>query len=860
MAFFVNGNKIKSIFCDVNKLRTVFCNSVKVYISDINIKLLFKAPSTSDKFDNSELGTLTSDSGKRLESVVTNYINELSKQVPWNRYVFTTYVDKNNQTISPDKVLEDDMSVYCKADYGMGKIEFVQTPHVHFPEGFEARYHTYVAIPTPTYDTGYEKDGGFHFEQLVINDDGKTESWVQTSEPKYTGSSGNWKWLFDNPWRISQNAKRKTYTVSFDPNINTLNSMLLKAWSFSGIVYYKEKKSFYSTSAKPKAFSYLFEDTIGNVEIREKPSVTVDDNSYSITFDSNGGTGTVSIPLQAKHSQKAAPKADWYTTANGSQKWSSDEKISGNITLYAQWEIIEDYYTISPVDVPTVQKDHYDLLGWSLTKDGAVQESIQNQITFNGKIKQMSNVTIFAAWTPHKYTVTFNGNGHDIDNIPSQLVTYNQHADNRIPTGVNDGYTFVEWCTDAECTQKYSFNTPVTSDITLYAKWKLGQPEVVFNANGHGSNISVTVNYGDKVTKPTDPSCTGYTFLGWFTDANCTTSYDFNNAVKSNITLYAKWNINQYTVTFNMNGKGANTTSKVNYNSKVTKPANPTATGYTFGEWYTDSGCTKVFDFNTAITGNTTLYAKWNPLQYTVSFKYKTGRTAAPDAKVNHGNKVTKPAQTLTNGVMIKDWYTDANLTKLYDFNTSVTNNITLYAKSAYYYKIQFYKHDTNGAENPISTCYRWEGDKVGTIPTVSRSDTSWVGEGSVEIKCMHNDGTSNKSYGDYSYEKRAPWKLSSWNTSSNGKGSGAATITAATVCTGVYPNCIINCYAQWVKDYENKTINIKSSTMPSVSRSGYTFLGWYTAASGGTKITLNKGVQKDFDIPKTLYAHWQKK
>lgn len=68
---------------------------------------------------------------------------------------------------------------------------------------------------------------------------------------------------------------------------------------------------------------------------------------------------------------------------------------------------------------------------------------------------------------------------------------------------------------------------------------------VTFNANGHGSAPSaVTVNAGGTVTEPSNPSATGWTFGGWYTDSGCTNAYNFNNAVNSSFTLFAKWTQN----------------------------------------------------------------------------------------------------------------------------------------------------------------------------------------------------------------------------------------------------------------------------------------------------------------------------
>ena len=135
---------------------------------------------------------------------------------------------------------------------------------------------------------------------------------------------------------------------------------------------------------------------------------------------------------------------------------------------------------------------------------------------------------------------------------------------------------------------------------------------VTFNLNYDGCiNTTQSVTDGATVKEPDTPTREGYTFAGWYTDAGCTNSYDFLAAVTENITLYAKWTINTYTVTFNTDGGSAVDSQTVNYNSTATTPTAPTKTGYTFAGWYTDAGCTNSYDFLTAVTESITLYAKW---------------------------------------------------------------------------------------------------------------------------------------------------------------------------------------------------------------------------------------------------------
>ena len=158
-----------------------------------------------------------------------------------------------------------------------------------------------------------------------------------------------------------------------------------------------------------------------------------------------------------------------------------------------------------------------------------------------------------------------------------------------------------------------------------------------------------------------------------------------------------------YTVSFNSNGGTEVKSQKIESGKKATKPANPTKQAiatetYAFENWYTstDNGTTlsdTAFDFNTAITKDITLYAKWavNAVTHTVTFDTKGGSTSPAEQTIVHGNKATKPAdptktETKTEGFVFAGWYTstDGGTTlseTAFDFNTAITDNISLYAK-----------------------------------------------------------------------------------------------------------------------------------------------------------------------------------
>ena len=175
---------------------------------------------------------------------------------------------------------------------------------------------------------------------------------------------------------------------------------------------------------------------------------------------------------------------------------------------------------------------------------------------------------------------------------------------------------FVGWYTDSEFKEPYNFDSSVTSNLKLYAKFEAAAAvetcTVTFMKDAETPSSTSVVKKGNTVGAPAEPTNDGYSFGGWYTDVNCTTAYDFDLPVNTDITLYAKW-LAKYTVSFDTDGGSTVESQTVVTGNKATKPAvNPTKKGYNFVGWYTDNTYTTEFDFeNAIITDNTTIYAKF---------------------------------------------------------------------------------------------------------------------------------------------------------------------------------------------------------------------------------------------------------
>ena len=192
--------------------------------------------------------------------------------------------------------------------------------------------------------------------------------------------------------------------------------------------------------------------------------------------------------------------------------------------------------------------------------------------TFNGKVNNEGNIE----------NGTFSGTVENADKgkITDGTFTETSTVNNR---GTIGGGTF-SGTVENQASGTISggtFSGTVTNNGTING----GTFAVTFDTKG-GSTVPVeNVLNGQKATKPADPTRAGYTFGGWYTEETCTNPYEFTTPVQNALTLYAKWTINQYTITFKPENGDEDTTITQDYDTPVTAPANPTRTGYTFAGW-----------------------------------------------------------------------------------------------------------------------------------------------------------------------------------------------------------------------------------------------------------------------------------
>lgn len=310
--------------------------------------------------------------------------------------------------------------------------------------------------------------------------------------------------------------------------------------------------------------------------------ILIGGKKYTVTFDTDGGNniGSVEVKSGSVLDKPVNPNKEGYTFVrwelNGVE-YDFSSKVNSDFTLKAIWEektTTEEVYNITlDIDgktqdlkivnnkitsLPSPSKEGYNFIGWY---DGSKKVSVGDTVSKDTKLTaKFEKVT-----------------------APEEDDTSNK-SDNKSNTS-NSSKT----------------NTSNTTTTTKYT--------VTFDTDGGSKVTSQKVSKNSKASRPKNPTKSGYTFVSWTLDGK---EYDFNSKVTKNITLKATWaknsEVKTYTVTFDTDGGSKVASEKIVDGKTVAKPSDPTKDGYKFLGWYLDD---KEYDFDSKVTKNITLKAKW---------------------------------------------------------------------------------------------------------------------------------------------------------------------------------------------------------------------------------------------------------
>ncbi len=361
------------------------------------------------------------------------------------------------------------------------------------------------------------------------------------------------------------------------------------------------------------------------------------------------------------------------------------EAVLNNQIIYEDEEINE----------PILVRENYNLIGWYTDAEFNIKWDFNNKVT--------GDMTLYAKWGKLTYSVRFEYNGGfvegqtfgEIEVLKGNKIS--KPTQNQTPT--KNKYEFLGWFDSLESTDAFDFNTVITGDMILYAKWEKVYFDIIFNYNGGkvGSDeyLLSEGKKGDFISEPTGtsvPVLEDYELTGWYKESTCENKWDFSiDKITRETTLYAGWRRNVFYVTLNYNGAVFNGNSqrvvKVKENTKMEEPLDEKAdnyknfnkSGYIFVYWYLDDE-NVAFTFPADITADIELKACWKEAitiglrndNDNVSYLLLKGTTVA------EFKNIYKPKKT---GTTFLGWYKDSGLKYELVDNVVLENNQIIFAK-----------------------------------------------------------------------------------------------------------------------------------------------------------------------------------
>lgn len=267
-----------------------------------------------------------------------------------------------------------------------------------------------------------------------------------------------------------------------------------------------------------------------------------------------------------------------------------------------------------------------------------------------------------------EYRVVLDGNGGTFNGDPTNSLwvkSGDKAMFNHTPTYTK--HTLKGWSTSKDGSAGlFDANTPITSNITLYAQWELTKHKVSFDSNGGTltSSDSTTVTDGDTAAKPSNPTRTGYDFSGWFTSETGGTKYDFNDEVTEPVALYAHWKAHTYQIAYYPNsGSGSMDKQKLTYDDAENLTANAfSKPGYSFIGWNTKGNGTgtaysnsqNVLNLSADNNAIINLYAQWEADPQSITYE---GNANGVVGSVNSTDGVTDQTVDVAPNGFTRDGY-----------------------------------------------------------------------------------------------------------------------------------------------------------------------------------------------------------
>ncbi len=761
----------------------------------------------------------------------------------------------------------------------------------------------YYYLPTPT-KTGYL------FQNWLVNGEYSTyldESLLCDFYVEAIWSPIHYTIQFDGNGSTSGSMSSMYMTYDIADNLYS-NSFLRSGYTFTG---WNTRKDGFGTS-------YEDQESVTNLTAVDGKTITlyaqweannynatlysvspyedITSKSYTVTFDSNGGsevasqtvTETDSLYYPSIPTREGYAFSGWYKESYTMSLYDFTETITSDLTLYAGWtEMVTSYYGRYNINA-LEYSDSYN----AFSTNNLYSSGSYTYVYFTAFNTETINFYYRNDYSSSYYRIYYLIHDVTVGSDLSSGSTYDTYFDSTSLT-ITEGHVYY--------IRLYKYSS--SYNPTFYCYFTGMTARKAGGNAGYKVFATYSVTYGSSYNFLTPDDVPGCNFIGWYDiDGNQYTdgSGYYVDVWKSaeDVKLYPKWDYVEYSLKYELDG---GTNSKNNPSSYIVKDnitlEDPTKAGYEFDGWYLESY------FVNQITeikyGNyyedLTLYAKWsakkvnatlvvNELEFNkpsvVSFD-SNGGTEVASQSVTMANPLTYPSIPTKEGYAFKGWYEDSNLTTLYDFTKDVTSDITLYAgwsamTSSYYARSYINATSYNSSSSTYSTSsLSTSGNYTYVYFTAFNTET---------INFYYRNSNSSSSYYRvyyYIYDVTADLSITSGSTYSIGYNYYSFTVTEGHVyymrlykySSSYYPT--FDCYFSGLTPraaggqgtivthtYNVEQVSYDSSYNLSheFTRKGYEFIGWYDENDVQYTDKDGNGVSSWTSLEDVeLYAKWKK-
>lgn len=480
----------------------------------------------------------------------------------------------------------------------------------------------------------------------------------------------------------------------------------------------------------------------------------------------------------------------------------------------------------------TFTRDGYSFIGWATTSDGEVVYSNQAQYTMGTE----SVYILYAVWDINKVALIYDANGGE-GSMSSQLLEPNQEMSLNWNEYSKAGYGFKGWSLtpNGEVAYKNGANfTMGTTSITLYAVWEATDTSICLNPNG-GKGVKTTVSAvtDETITLPlNDFTRDGYEFIGWATISYGEVKYldgaEYTAGPDVSYNLYAIWSLITYTISYDLDGgKMEGETETYTIETTSFDLPIPEKAGYVFSGWSgTDiNGVVKNITVHSGSFGNRSYKANWQVVNYTLTWHNTDDEQKTYTFNAEKDLLVQATYTPERVGYTFMGWSFE-NSDELFDYylidlrKEESFHDYDLYAhwdaNTNTKYIVNHYYENANNNDFTLEQEELYGTTDTTVYPSVKTKD-GFVSPSASSLKIL-GDGCAVVNY----YYQRTTHQIS---FVSNGGNS---------VSSQTYK------YGQ-------------SVSLPTCSRNGYTFGGWFTDAD-----QTNSANDLIVTTNCTVYAWWQ--